>query len=147
MTAHNVLVLVEPGRAGAAAVTAARELTAAGALEVTIVGVAPQASGPRCGPSNQDYNHAVIDTVEQEIAQAAAQLGDAGARARSRVIVEGLGPSLEHIVQAGNFDLILLPSRHQFLRRASHPAAAQVSARTRAEVRIVTPRLARAPGS
>jgi hypothetical protein len=140
MNAHHVLVLIEPGRAGTAAVAAARELAAAGAVELTIVGVAPQASGPRCGTSIHGYNRAVIDAVAQDLAEAAAGLRETGACVVSRMIVEGVDPPLAHLAAAGNFDAVLLPSRRSLRPRATHPAAAQVAASTPANVRIVTPR-------
>lgn len=143
MTTRRVLVLTEPGRRGGATVHEAGRLACADAADVTIVGVAPQASGPRCGTSIRDYNTAIIATVAQDLARARANLAAAGVSASIRLLVEGRPPSLEQFAVAGGFDLLLLPSRSRLRGRARHPAEQALRASTRADVRVLVARQAR----
>jgi hypothetical protein len=145
MRAKRMLVLTEPGRSGDAALREAGELAGAGATGVTLVGVAPQASGPRCGVSIGDYNVAVIASVAEDLARARARLEGAGVAASSRLLVEGRAPSLEQFAADGDFDLLLLPSRRSVLGRTRHPAAEKLRASTRADVRLVGAREGRSP--
>ncbi len=133
----RVLVLIEPGRTGEAALPQAVELAGGDSTAVTIVGVAPQASGPRCGTSIGDYNAAVIATVADDLARARAVLERAGVPVASRLLIEARAPSLEQFAVDGGFDLLLLPARHSVLARPRHPAAAKLRASTGADVQVV----------
>jgi len=140
MGTRRTLVVIEPGRAGDVAVSEAR--AHAGLLEshLTLVGVAPQAAGPRCGTSILEYNAAIIDAVTHELARARDRLVSDGICVACRLLIEGRDPSLEEFAAGGEFDLILLPSRRPRLGRARHPAAERLTTGTPAEVRLVAAR-------
>src|SRR5437588_1644444 len=76
MHALRVLALVAPGRHGNAAVGYAQSLGETEAIELTVVAIAPQASGPRCGTSILDYNAAVAQAAREDLARARARLGE-----------------------------------------------------------------------
>lgn len=134
------MVLLEPGRAGEAAIDVARELADDGHSTVTVVSVVPQAaSGARCGNSALEYNGIVRDTVRRELEQAREQLREIGDRAACELLVDGADPPLPEFVAVAGFELILLPARRRPLRSSKHPVAAALS-HTGAEVRIVDPR-------
>jgi hypothetical protein len=78
----RIAVLFEPGRRGVAALARASELAAAPGVELTVVALAPQASGPRCGASNDAYNCAASDEAAAELRQAAELLGPLAERTR-----------------------------------------------------------------
>ncbi len=138
---RHVLVLFEPGRAGAAAVTLARELAERDDATVTVLGVVPTApSGSRCGNSATLYNLVVRDAVAQELDAARQPLAEIGARAAFTLLVDGTDPPLHEWVNRDGVDLVLLPARRRPLRSAKHPAAAALRRHTRAEVRIVEAR-------
>jgi hypothetical protein len=139
----RVLVLFEPGRAGAAAVDLAREAGELGHAALTIASVVPQApSGSRCGNSATEYNQIVLESVAQELDEARRRLG--GVDARFELLIDG-DPPLHEYVAAGAFDVVLLPSRRRPLRSVKHPAAAELRRRTRADVRIVDPTASSSP--
>jgi hypothetical protein len=133
----RILVVFEPGRAGVAAVEAARELATQEDSSVIAVSLAPQAGALRgCGPSARPYNDAVRDEVAKELEQAEELLWPLGGRAECRLLVEGVDPRLEEFVAAQHLDLILLPARRRPLRSTKHPAAAGLR-RLGAEVRVI----------
>jgi nucleotide-binding universal stress UspA family protein len=137
----RVLVLYEHGRAGLAAIDAARELAEGENAALTVVAVAPQApSGPRCGNSATEYNEIVADSVAGDLEQARERLGPAAARAAFVLLIEGADQTFEQLAESGGFDLILLPARRRPLRRGGrHPEAARLRLSVGAEVRIVEP--------
>lgn len=137
MRALRTLVVVEPGRAGDAAVDEARAHAGRMGCEVTLVGVAPQVTSVRCGPSGGEYNEAVVDAVARDLARACDRLVTAGVGVTCRVLVDGRDPPLEQFAAAGGFGLILLPSRRPRWRPARHPWAQRLSSVTEAEVRLV----------
>ena len=138
---RRVLVLREPGAAGAEALDIARELDLHQSATVTVVAVAPQApSGPRCGGSALEFNAAVRETVAEELDQARERLGHAAGRTDYVLLVEGEDPPLEEWIAVGGFDLVLLPARRRLLRTPGHPAAARLRTMSGAEVQIVQPR-------
>ena len=139
MRPRRTLVLIEPGRAGDVAVDKAAVHAGAVASDLTLVGVAPQALGPRCGVSNLDHNAAIVDAVAHDLARARDRLASRGVSAACRLLVEGRDASLDEFAAAGQFDLILLPSRGTRLGRARHPAAAGLTRGTPAEI-LVTAR-------
>jgi hypothetical protein len=141
---QRVLVVLEPGRNGAAALELARQVAYDEHAAVTIVGVAPRAmSGARCGNSAIDYNAAVADAVSSEIAQACEQLREASVDASGRLLVESTDDVLARFTEAGAFDLILLPARRRPLRASDHPAARRLRQIGGAEVRLVDSRAGR----
>jgi hypothetical protein len=132
-----VLLVLESGAAGAAAVDFARDLAEHEHAVLTVVGIAPQASaGPRCGCSPDAYNSAVRESVERELEEARARLGDIGCRSRFELLIEGKDLSLEDWSALAGFDLALLPAHRRPLRSRDHPAAAALR-RTGAEVAII----------
>ncbi len=133
-------MLIEPGRAGDVAVAEARILARRTATELTVVGIAPQASGPRCGTSTLDYNSAIVAAVSDDLARVHERLAADGVATACHLLVEGRDPSLEQFAATGEFDLILLPSRRRRFGPARHPAAPRLAAGIRAQVRIVDPR-------
>ncbi len=139
-TRTRTLVLIEPGRAGDAAVAEARILARRTATELTVVGLAPQASGPRCGTSTLDYNTAIVAAVADDLARVRERLASDGVVTACHLLLEGRDPALEHFAATREFDLILLPSRRRRFGPARHPAAPRLAAGIRAEVRIVDPR-------
>jgi nucleotide-binding universal stress UspA family protein len=134
----RVLLLFEPGRAGAAAVELGRRLLYEDQADLTVVALAPQAqSGARCGNSPLDYNEAVRNQAAGELESARARLGD---RASFKLLVEGHDPSLQDYAAQAGFDVIVLPARRRPLRSSKHPAAAALRRLTAAEIRIVDSR-------
>lgn len=137
----HVLVLFEPGRAGAAAVDLARELAERDHGTVTVVAVVPRSpSGSRCGNSATEFNEVVRESVVRDLDQAREQLSEIGERATFELLVEGAGSRLEELVTSAGVDIVLLPSRRRPLRSAKHPAAAALERNTAAEVRTVAAR-------
>ncbi len=137
----RVLVLFEPGRGGAAALAQARELAEHDHAALTVVGVAPQARLGTCGATSaRAYNEAVTDSVVDDLESARARLGELGAEASYRLLVEGTEPSLDAFAAGGDFDVVLLPARRRLLRAAGHPAAGRLSASSGAEIRVVDAR-------
>jgi hypothetical protein len=131
----RVLVVLEAGAAGAAALDCARELAQREDAAVTVVGIAPQVPpGPRCGYSPGDYNRAVSDAVLQELAQAQTRL--AGCRASFELLIEGEDGSLPQWSAMSGFDMVLLPAHRRPLRSPHHPAAAALT-RAGVEIRII----------
>jgi hypothetical protein len=136
----RIMVLLESGRAGVAAVELARRMAERGEATVTVIGIAPQAPIMRgCGPSARDYNAAVVDSVTKDLARAEEMLWGIGPRASCRLLIEGVDPPLEEFAGAERFDVALLPAHRRLLQSHKHPAAAAL-ARAGAEVRIVDPR-------
>jgi hypothetical protein len=137
-TDRRVVVLYEPGRSGSAALDLARRLVAGEGSMLTVVTVAPQDTRNWCGAgSAADYNQAVCEAADAELREARELLGPLGDRALFQVLVQDSHPPLADWVASGDFDVVLLPARTRPLRRASHPAADQLRACTRAEVRVV----------
>jgi hypothetical protein len=140
MRCKRVLVLFEPGRGGAAALDEARELAEHHHAALTVVAVAPHAPLGTCGATSaRAYNDAVVDSVVEDLESARARLGEIGAEATYRLLIEGSEPSLDGFA-AGGFDLVLLPARRRLLRAARHPAAGRLSASSGAEIRVVDAR-------
>jgi len=132
-TAERVLVLCEPGRAGAAALDLARAAAELDGAQVTAVSIAPQVGGGlRCGFSVRDYNEAVLDAAAAELERAREALG---ADATFKLLIEDVDPPLADWCAAHGFDLALLPARRRLFRASGHPAAAALR-RAGAEVRI-----------
>ncbi len=117
MAALRMLVVIEPGRAGDAAVAEAVARARRTTAEVMLVGVAPHVGKVRCGPSGAEYNEAVIDAVARDLARARDRLADAGIQATCRILVDGRDPPLEQFAAAGTFGLIVRPSRRPWWRQ------------------------------
>jgi nucleotide-binding universal stress UspA family protein len=138
MMARRVLVVLEGGRSGLAALARARELVEHEGAEVTVLSVVPQAlSGSRCGNSALEYNQMVIDSSEAELRRSRERFGPAAERATFQVLLEGTHPPLSEFVGQMGFDLVLLPARYRPLRSAGHPAAARLRRLGGAEVQVV----------
>jgi hypothetical protein len=137
MAALRMLVVIEPGRAGDAAVEEACAQAWLTGSAVTLVAVAPLVATVRCGPSGDEYNGAVIDAVTRDLTRACDRLAGAGVEAECSVLVDGSNPSLEAFAAGGGFDLILLPSRRPRWRHAGHPVARRLTGMSEAEVRLV----------
>ncbi len=138
---RHVLVLFEPGSAGAAALDLARELAERDHATVTVLAVVPVApSGSRCGNSATEYNNIVRDAVARELDQAREQLAGFGDSAAFKLLAEGTDPPLPDWVRGAGVDVVLLPARRRPLRSLKHPAAAALRRSTDAEVRIVDAR-------
>jgi hypothetical protein len=134
----RVVVLYEPGRSGLAALDLARRLVAGDGSMLTVVTVAPQDARMRCGAGSAvDYNQAVCEAAGAELREAHERLGPVGDRALFQVLVQDRNPPLADWVASGDYDVVLLPARTRPLRRAWHPAAGQLRASTRAEVRVI----------
>jgi hypothetical protein len=137
---RRIAVLLEPGRSGVATLQRAVALAAEHEAELTVVAVAPQAERPRCaGPSPQCFNDAVHDAVAGELEAAAQRLGPSRAAANYVLLVQGQDQSLGEWLQAGSFDLVMLPGRRPMLRWPRHPEARRLRRRLDAEVRVVAP--------
>jgi hypothetical protein len=134
----RVVVVFEPGHAGAAALELARELVERERATLTVVSVVPQAaSGSRCGGSALEYNSMVRDTVAHELDQAREQIAPISGQTAFELLIEGADPPLHEFIAAAGFELILLPAHRRPLRSVKHPAAAALSRLPGAEVRIV----------
>jgi hypothetical protein len=138
---QRVLVVYEPGRAGAAAIDLARGLAEAQDAAVTVVSVAPRArSGSRCGNSALEFNEVVAESVARDLERARERLGETAARATFRLLTDADDEAtLEQFAGAGGFDRILLPARRRPLRPAYHPQASRLALIAGAEVQIVEP--------
>ncbi len=135
---RRVVVLHEPGAAGAAALDIARELDLHENAALTVVAVAPKAPNwCRCGRSAVEFNAVLNETVADELDGARERLGHAGGGTDYVLLVDGEAPTLEEWIAAGRYDLILLPERRHLLRRAGHPAARRLRGVAGAEVRVV----------
>jgi hypothetical protein len=142
---RRVLVLVEPGMPGAAAVRLARNLAERERAMLTVVSIAPQAAaGARCGCSPDAYNGAVRDAVAQGLEEARVRLSEVGTRSRFALLAEGKDLSLADWSALMSFDLALLPARRRPWRSPTHPAAAALR-RAGAEVWIIDRRGRRLP--
>jgi hypothetical protein len=105
----SVAVLFVPGRAGANALSAARDLAAPGHATITVVGEVPRApSARRCGCSPREYNRAVAEQVADDLSRARTQLEELGQTVEVRLLVEGVDPPFREFVAAGRFDHALL---------------------------------------
>jgi hypothetical protein len=136
----RVLVVVEPGRGGAAALDRARELAEVHDGVLTLVAVAPQAaSGSRCGNSAIDYNAVVVEAVADDLIAARARLGDAGVGVPGELLDSGRASDLARFVADGAFDVVLLPGRRGLRREARHPAAERLRRACTAEIVVVGP--------
>jgi hypothetical protein len=137
---RHVLVLFEPGRAGAAALDLAREVSERDHATVTVLAVVPEApSGSRCGNSATEYNEIVRESVARDLDRARDRLAQVADWATFELLRDGTDPPLQEWVTGGDVDLVLLPARRRPLRSAKHPAAGALRRRTAAEVRIVDP--------
>ena len=137
-SAERVLVLCERGRAGAAALDRARDLSEYSDSTLTVVAIAPQApSGPRCGNSAVEYNEAVAESVARDLDQARERLGGAAERAEFLLLIDGADQTLAQLAQSGGFDVVLLPARRRPLRKPGHPAATELNRLAGAEIVIV----------
>ncbi|HEX3974661.1 MAG TPA: universal stress protein [Solirubrobacteraceae bacterium] len=141
MDGERVLLVLEPGRGGAAALELARELVERDGASLTVVSVAPQGmSGARCGNSALDYNLSVQDSVARDLDHARRSLGELGARASYELLLDRASPSLDDFAAAGRFDLVLLPARRRPMRAPGHPAADRLRRATGAEIQVIAPR-------
>ena len=132
MGALRTLVVIEPGRAGDAAVREAGEQAGFTGSEVTLVAVAPQATGVRCGPPGEGYNDAVVDAVARDLARALDRLATVGVDVTCRILVDGRDPPLEEFAAAGRFGLILRPpAARGGAPRATRPNVASPATRRR----------------
>jgi hypothetical protein len=106
----SLAVLFVPGRAGANALKAARDLAQAERATITVVGEVPQAvSAGHCGCSPREYNEAVAEQVADDLGRAQAQLEELGQSVDVRLLVEGVDPSFREFVTTGRFDHALMP--------------------------------------
>ena len=103
----SVAVLCVPGRAGARALNAARELAELEHESITLVGEVPQAAaGARCGCSPRAFNQAVAEQIIGELQQARRQLEELGQRVEVRLLLDD---TFREFVVAHRFDHALLP--------------------------------------
>jgi hypothetical protein len=137
----HVLVLFEPGRAGAAALDMARDVSEREHATVTVLAVVPEApSGSRCGNSAKEYNEIVRESVARDLDQARGQLASIADWATFELLRDGIDPPLQDWVTGAGVDLVLLPARRRPLLSTKHPAATALLRNTPAEVRIVESR-------
>ncbi|HLH64867.1 MAG TPA: hypothetical protein VKV27_04150 [Solirubrobacteraceae bacterium] len=137
-----MVVLYEPGRAGAAALEVARELVERGCAELTVVAVAPQSRirGGCCGGALPlaEYNRLVRQDTAQHLKEARGRLGAVGERAVFQLLVEDRDPALHRwIAGVADVAVVVLPARRRPLRAANHPAAARLRQVSSAKVLIV----------
>jgi hypothetical protein len=138
MAPRRVLALVEPGRGGDAAVLHARLIALSEPVALTVLALAPQASGPRCGTSILDYNAAVTEAAKEDLNRARAGLADVTSPTTYTVLAGRGGGLMGRYVAAGAFDLVLLPSRRRRPGHPGHPDAERLRAHTTAEIKVVT---------
>lgn len=132
----RVLVLYEPNAKGGRALRTGVEAAARTNAELTVVTLAPQVARSRgCLPSAEPYNLAVREEAELELRAARELVWASGGGASFKVLADDRDPPLEEWVNAGGYELVLLP-RHR-LSAGGHPAAARLRRSTRAEVRLV----------
>ena len=134
----RVLVLYERGKSGSRAIDQARELILARDGQVTVVTLAPRDTRVRgTGVSARDYNDAVRESAQRELAEARRLLGSLAERIVFEVVFEGGNASLVGWAADGAFDVILLPARRRLFSRRTHPFAARLRESTAADVRVV----------
>ena len=135
----RVLVVFEPGRAGAAALDAARQLGVDEDGQLTVVCVAPHApSASRCEGPAHAYNDELVDATLADLRAARQQLGDSARTATFALLRDGVDPPLHELAAQGGFDLVLLPARRRPLHSSKHPAANRIRA-AGLEVGVVEP--------
>jgi hypothetical protein len=133
-----MVVLYEAGRPGSASLALAGRLVGGDGSGLTVVGIAPHDARMRCGAGSAiDFNAMVREAAADELRRARELLGRAGNRASFKLLVAGTDPPLAAWIDAGGFDVVVLPARRRLLRRAKHPAADQLRRSTSAEVRVV----------
>jgi hypothetical protein len=141
MDGKRLLLVVEPGRSGAAALELARELVERQDAVLTVVSVAPRGvSGARCGNSALDYNLAIQDSVAADLDRTRVWLEACGARAAYQLLIDRVSPSLDEFAAAGRFDLVLLPARRRPMRAPGHPAAKRLRHATGTVIQVIAPR-------
>jgi hypothetical protein len=134
----RVLVLYERGASGSRAIDQAREFVLTRDGQLTVVTLAPADMRVRgTGVSARDYNDAVRESAQRELAEARRLLGSPAGRTVFEVVSEGGNTSLAGWAADNPFDLILLPARRRPFSRRAHPLAATLRKSTAAEVRIV----------
>ena len=135
-----MLVLYELGATGSSAIDQARELVLARDGQLTVITLAPVDTRVRgTGVSARDYNDAVRDSAERELAEARRLLGSLAERTVFEVVFDGGTTSLTGWAADNAFDVILLPARRRLFSRLSHPLAATLRGSTAADVRVVGP--------
>ena len=124
----RVLVLYERGASGSRTLDQARALIQGQDRQLTVVTVAPRDTRVRgTGVSARDYNDAVRDSAQRELAEARRLLGPQAERIVFEVVVEGGNASLAGWAADGAFDIILLPARRRLFTRGGHPLAAALT--------------------
>jgi hypothetical protein len=132
----RVLVVFEPTARGGRALRTAVEAAAGDNVELTVVTLAPQVARSRgCMPSAEPYNRVVREEAELELRAARELVWASGTGATFKVLADNRDPPLEEWIEAGGYQLVLLP-RHR-LSAGGHPAAGRLRRSTRAEVRLV----------
>lgn len=91
------------------------------------------------GVSARDYNDAVRDSAQRDLAEARRLLGSLAGPIVFEVVSEGGNSSLAGWAADNGFDVILLPARRRLFSRRAHPLAATLRESTAADVRVVGP--------
>jgi hypothetical protein len=134
----RVVVVYEHGRSGAAALDAARQLIESDGPALTVAAVAPQDRAMWCGATSaMDFNSAVQAAAREELDEARELIRPWAALAAFKLLVEGQDPPLPVWISDRGFDVVLLPARGLTVRRARHPAAAELRRKTAADVRVI----------
>ncbi len=134
----RIVAVFEPGASGAAVLAQAATLGASQPIDLTVVAIVAQATGPHCcGASPIAYNRAVRDAAAAELHQAAQLLGPDAENARFVLLLDGRHPPLPAWVGHNAFDLVLLPARRRVPRAPAHPAMRRLRHLPDVEVRIV----------
>jgi hypothetical protein len=89
------------------------------------------------GVSARDYNDAVRDSAQRELAEARRLLGSLAEQVVFEVVFEGGNASLAGWAADNHFDVIWLPARRRLFSRGAHPLAAALGKSTAADVRVV----------
>lgn len=136
----RVLALYERGPSGSCAIDQGRELVLARDGQLTVVTLAPVDTRVRgTGVSARDYNDAVRDSAQRDLAEARRLLGSLAERIVFEVVFDGGDTSLTGWAADNAFDVILLPARRRLFWRLAHPLAAALRTSTTADVRVVGP--------
>jgi hypothetical protein len=138
---ERIVVLIEPGRNGDAALARATALATALATELTVVATAPQ-TATHCrscgGVSPRAYNRAVCEEVADSLRRAATRLGPGTGPIQLKLLIEGADPPLADWVAQSRVDLVLLPAHRSGLHLRTHPQAGRLRRTTAADVEVVS---------
>jgi hypothetical protein len=114
----RIAALVQRGRRGDRVLTEVLSMARSRAVDVTLVAVVAHATGRGCAVSPAPLNEAIDEAAAADLDAAAMWLPLSVPVRDRRVLRDGLDPPLGAWVTEHEFDLVLVPGRRRFGRRA-----------------------------